>query len=141
MHQKALDLLYRSFDQQLLPAEQRFLDSVLVQSPWLQKEQARLTELRKMVAQTSAVSFSPRFADNVMRKIRREQEETRKESVFFEELLTAFRPIALAVVVVVIGLLSYNLTRSDDLSLSSALGEPEITLEQVLEPTVAYFME
>lgn len=138
MNRKILDLLYRSFDQQLEPKEQQRLDETLAQSAELRAEQERITRMRVMISDSSVPSFHPFFAEKVMRRIR--GAETAMET-FWDSLISVFRPIAIAATILFIVLLTYNLFKSDHKSLASALAEPEIKLEHSLDPALALVME
>ena len=138
MNKKILELLYRSFDDVLKPEEQKQLEKALVESVKLQEEKVRIAQLRTTISDSAAKSFKPFFAEKVIRKIK-EQEGV--QETFFESLMYVFRPVAIAAVVLLITLVSYNLVKSDNISLASAFAEPEIGLEQVLEPTLPLAME
>ena len=60
---------------------------------------------------------------------------------FFDSIVEMFRPVAIAAAILFIMLLSYNLVKSDKISVASAFAEPEIKLEQSLDPTLALVME
>ena len=128
MDHKLLDLLYRSFDDQLTPEEQSQLEDALANSTTLQKEKERIAAMRKTVSESAVESFEPFFAERVMRQI-----HTEKGEDFFASLLWAFRRIALAGAIAAILLLANNLSRGDDISLDSVLLMPQLTLEETWE--------
>jgi hypothetical protein len=138
MNKKMLELLYRSFDDALTQAEQLQLDDALTKSTELQEERDRIVHMRAMISDGSVPSFHPFFAEKVMRRIR---EAERSQESFFDSLIEVFRPVAIAATIFFIVLLSYNLLKSDKISLASAFAEPEIRLEQALDPTLTLVME
>ena len=138
MNRKILDLLYRSFDDSLTQVEQQRLDQALSDSKELREEQIRITQMRSMISDSSHKSFHPFFAEKVLRRI---QEQGRVAESFFDSLIDVFRPVAIAATILFIVLLSYNLFKSDKISLSSAFAEPEIRLEHALDPTLTLVME
>jgi anti-sigma factor RsiW len=130
MDQKILDLLYRSFDGQLLPEEQQRLEEALASSKQLRDEKERIVALRKTISGNAAQSFEPFFAERVMQRITAEMEQ-KLETVedFFNSLLWSFRRVALAGAIAVLLLFANNLLRADDLSLDSLLAMPQLTIE------------
>ncbi|MDZ7335704.1 MAG: hypothetical protein ONB33_12265 [candidate division KSB1 bacterium] len=138
MNQKLLSLLYRSFDGQLSPAEQKQLDQALSDSAALRAEKNRIEQLRSMISHSGHRTFRPFFAEKVIQKIR---DYRRPAESFVDSLITVFRPVAIAVTILLVVLLSYNLFMSEDKSLSSAFAEPEIKLEQALDPAIVWAME
>jgi hypothetical protein len=91
-----------------------------------------------VISDSSQQSFHPFFAEKVLRRIR---EQGRAAESFFDSLIDVFRPVAIAATILFIVLLSYNLFKSDKISLASAFAEPEIKLEHSLDPALALVME
>lgn len=139
MNKKILELLYRSFDERLNPGEQKIFDQALSDSSDLRAEKNRIAQIRTMITDSSPKGFHPFFAEKVLRRIRSQARPVAES--FFESLINLFRPIAIAAAILFIMLLSYNLLKSEDKSLATALAEPEIRLEQALDPTLAWVME
>ncbi len=138
MNNQILALLYRSFDEPLHPAEQQQLDQALAESASLRAEKERIAQMRALISDAVPRAFQPFFAEKVIRKIR---ERRRMTESFVDSLVAVFRPVAIAVTIFLIVLLSYNLFISEHKSLSSAFAEPEIKLEQALDPAIAWVME
>ena len=141
MNDKNLKLLYRYFDEKLTPAEQKQLEEALQHSKELQKEKNRLSSLRKLVATNSQQTFKPFFADRVMRRISQSSEKENRQEMFFDSLLSIFRPIAIGATVVLILIMSYNIIKTDQVSLAGALATPEVTLEEAIDPTLLIALE
>ena len=138
MNKKIRKLLYRSFDGELTPAEQQRLDRALEHSKELQQEKAQITAMRQLIARSSVQTFQPFFAERIMQQIRSLEKSNHQ---FFESLFFVFRPVAIAATVVLIVLISYNIVKSRNVSFAVAFAEPQITLEQVLEPTLPLSLE
>ena len=138
MNKKSLELLYRSFDEVLTPNEKQRLKDALAKSKELREEKQQIMETRRSISNAAVQSFNPFFAEKVMRRIR---EGERSSELFFESLLYSFRPVAIAATILLIALMSYNFFKSDQLSIASIFAEPEVSLEQVLEPTLPLAME
>ncbi|MBN2010115.1 hypothetical protein JW960_12290 [candidate division KSB1 bacterium] len=135
MASKVHDLLYQSFERALTQLEQKRLDEALKTSETLRREKAVLERLRQRVTDSSVdTKFRPFFADRVMSRIRSQTATGLRIESVWEGIIAAFRPIAIAATVVMIVLISYNLFKSKTISVASALGEPDITLEQVVDP-------
>jgi hypothetical protein len=136
MNQKMLELLYRSFDAELSTEEQQQLEQALASSKQLTREKEELTRLRTIVSDEAAQSFKPFFAARVMRRIRSVPERAKNGDLFFESLITFFKPVAIAAMILLLVLFSYNMGKSKNFTLAGAFAEPEITLEEVLDPLV-----
>ncbi len=144
MNEKMLELLYRSFDDRLTEGERKELDEALAVSEELRVEKERITAMRNSISSNRAVSFGPFFADRVMNRIRGLETTDSGEEIFFESLYRMFRPLALAASVAIFTLISWNLRKSEDISLSAAFAVQEehrvdllqTPLESILEGTL-----
>lgn len=141
MTEKNLKLLYRYFDETLTPAEQKQLDEALQHSKELREEKDRLVSVRTMVAINSRQSFKPFFADRVMRKISQTAEKENSQEMFFDSLLSIFRPIAIGAAIALILIMSYNIIKTDQISIAGALATHEVTLEEAIDPTLLIALE
>ena len=141
MDKKQRDLLYRSFDDDLTPEAEAQLKQALAESKNLRREKERIAALRQAVSSKAARSFGPHFADRVMQRIgQRTKKETGLET-YFDALFSVFRPVVVGAIVLIIVLLSYNIIRSDRLSLAGAFAEPQVTLEEAYDPSIMLSME
>jgi hypothetical protein len=168
--ERMLELLYRSFDDDLSASEKAELDAALAESEDLRRENAKIAGMRKAIASSGAEGFGYMFAERVMRRIEAERAgaferagsaeragsteragsvelagrpAAEKETApsLFESLLRAFRPVAMAGAVAVLALMVYNIVDSRDVSLSAALGLQETTLEEALDSPLASVLE
>ena len=122
------------------PEEKKFLENALSQSDELRQEMEMLNSLRKRIKQSTVTSFKPFFADRVMEKIRSSSQVNINES-FFDSLFLLFRPVAIAAIILVIAIAGYNIATTGQFSLEGALGIPEVTVDAVYDPTLAFVAE
>ena len=141
MDKKIVHLLYKSFDVALSDLEQKILNRALADSLELRLEKERINKIRNRAARSAAVSFKPFFAERVMQQIKSAKERIEHASDFFESLVYMFRRVALVGVLVSLLILSYNLIRSENFSLSGALGFRNLTIEEAFDPFVEIAME
>ena len=144
--ERILELLYRSFDDDLSGSELAELEAALAVSEDLRKEKEEIASMRKTVSASGAKGFGYMFTERVMKRIEADRagsSEVVKEGAptLFESLLRAFRPVAIAGVAAVLALMVYNIVDNRDLSFSAALGVPETTLEEELESPLASVLE
>lgn len=130
MKERVLNLLYRSFDQELSSEEQKELETALSSSPELQEAKKRIAAIRQMVKDEAVRSFKPFFSTRVMRSIRAVEE---KSEDFFGSLIWSFRLVALVGAVAVVFLFAHNALESKNISLDSILAMPQLSLEETWE--------
>jgi hypothetical protein len=140
MDKKLRDLLYRSFDSDLNQEEKKMLEEALSHSKELRHEKEIIASLRENIAGSKTPSFNPFFADRVMENIHA-SEQTDENEKFFESLFVFFRPIAIAATVLIIIIAGYNMSTTGHFSLEGALGVPEVTVDDVYDPTLALVTE
>ncbi len=134
---KAQRLLYRSFDTGLSPEEDAELKRSLSQSEELRKELICIDKLRKAVSQVEIEGFQPFFVERVMARIR-EKEAT--SGVLFTSLYRAFRWALIPSLALLLGIFIRNVSSADGFSIRSAIGLPEVTVGDVLEPQTDLIM-
>jgi anti-sigma factor RsiW len=142
MEERILELLHRSFDGELGPAERKELESALARSAELRRERDELLAVRGAVKSSAADSFSPFFAERVIRAVREEREGEAEGARFFESLLGTFRRVALVAAAIAAFLLVYNMNQGGSVSVAAAFGAEESTsVEQVLTAPVKEMLE
>lgn len=133
MDQKVLELLYRSFDGQLTPAEQERLDEALRHSQPLREEKEKIAAMRQAVSGSAAQSFQPFFAERVVQRIQAERKpQAESGEDFFGSLAWSFRRIALAGTIAVLLLLAGSVIQRGEISLNSVLAMPQLTIEDTV---------
>ena len=135
MSRQALDLLYKSFDAALTENELRVLEKALTESAALRKEKERIEDVRTRIAVTAQHSFYPGFADRIMNQIAREKVENPSD-LFFESLITVFRPVAIAALVLIGVFITYNMTATEDISLKGAFAISDVYVEEAFDPII-----
>ncbi len=141
MNDKLLDLLYKSFDSSLTSKEQEILKKGLSESATLRGEKEKIEFMRERLADSEQASFKPFFAERVMNQVRTNRKQLVQQESVFDSLLALFRPLAIATTVILIVLLSYNMKKTENYTLAGALGQEQVTLEQVMDPTYILTME
>ena len=78
--ERMLELLYRSFDDDLSASERAELETALAESEDLRKENARIAGMRKALAASGAKGFGYMFTERVMRRIEAERAGSEERS-------------------------------------------------------------
>ena len=117
------ELLVRSFDEQLLPEEQKKLNEALTQSEELRQEMKEIKELRDLIGGFSP-SFEPGFSQAVLVKI----EHTEQNS----SLSNLFKKFAFGGVAAIIALLVSVYLTDGNLSVDSLLGLSDLSTDNLL---------
>ncbi len=133
MAKKILKLLYRSFDDELNPNEKERLDHALKGSEDLRKEKERILAQRQDIAESSAPSFSPFFAERVMNRIESLGRDKNALESFYETLLLMFRRFVIIGAAILLLLLIYNLQTGDILTTDDILYASDFTFEKILD--------
>ncbi len=102
------------------------------------KEDQPFERLNTLVYQAGVRQFGPFFADKVMNRIKGRRQT---ESEFFETFFRMFRRIAVAGVLTVVLLCTYNMLVSDSLTTANLLALPQWSLEEVMAPSYTDLLE
>lgn len=132
MNKKILELLYRSFDDDLDEKEQKQLAEALENFDELRREKEEISAQRKAISSSAAQSFKPFFAERVMERIDSTYEKNGLE-IFYETLKAVFRRFAIIGAVLLIALILYNLGTGDSLSMDEAFYVSDLTFEEILQ--------
>lgn len=132
IHKKNLKLLYRSFDADLKEKGRRRLEEALGKSESLRREKKLITERRQAVADSTAKSFRPQFAERVMARIAGMDAEQGLQESFYEALKASFRRFALVGALALLALIFFNLIKGDVLPLDEVFFASDIALEEIL---------
>lgn len=131
-NRRILGLIYRSFDAELKEKEKRLVEKALIESEDLRKEKELILRQRRLLAEDSAQSFRPRFADRVMVRISGADKTAGSIESFYETLVVTFRRFAIAGAVVVLALFFLNLFKGDVLPTDEAFFASDIVLEEII---------
>lgn len=143
MNERMLRLLYRSLDGELNADERKMLEDALASSEELRRERNDIMAIREGISTGGPTSFSPFFAERLMKRVAAltEVEVENGSPALQEWLFGAFKRVAIAAAAVAIGLVVFNLARTEDISFAAALGMSEVSLEEMLELPVDSILE
>ena len=131
MNKNLLDLLYRSFEEELKLEDRDRLNKALKMSDDLRKEKKQLEKLRKTVSTLGTESFKPFFEERVMQRLDRLNNNSFILEKSVDDLIVLFKPLGLAISAVILVILAYNLGINGTLSFESVLGIPGYTTENI----------
>jgi anti-sigma factor RsiW len=140
MNRKTLGLLVRSFDGELAPGEREELNAALAQSDELRAERDRLAALEVSIRRGAIRSFGPEFENRVMRRIASIESRASRRKNFYESLVAVARPALAGFLILCLGLVTFNLLKGGNLSISSLFVFNDITFEDVFIPTFSPFI-
>jgi anti-sigma factor RsiW len=141
MNEKALELLYRSFDEELDAGERRALREALAQSETLRREKERIATMREMIYAGGSDAFRPFFAERVMKRLAGLRGTRNGIQTLQDWLSRVFRRVALVGAAVAAGLVVFNLIQAEGISLAAAFGISDISIEEILELPVESILE
>ena len=136
---KPFNLLLRSLDQPLSEQEKSKLDEALRHSEKLKEDKVFLENLQKSAKPQNPPKFRPFFAERVMQRI--QEKAVTVQDLFFESLYAQFKPLVVATAAVVFLIMSYNMLHEKSFSIKELLPTTNITYEEAMDPTLAYFKE
>ena len=140
MDKKILELLYRSFDSDLKPEEREKLEAALENSEELQTHKEEILKMRVSLKQNRTESFGYMFADKVMNKIRRIEEKS-KDELFFDSIISIFRPLVIAATFLLVFLISYSVISDNSGLFNDSQDVHDITLAEVFDPFNEFSVE
>jgi hypothetical protein len=126
-------LINKSLDTDLSRKEAIQLNKELLQSEDLLKKYSQIESIREAISISTDAEFRPGFEERLIRKI----QFIKKEKYYFtwsDSLVLSFRRIALTAVIVLIVLVSYNLSNGNKYSLESLLGINDTSIEHAYDP-------
>ena len=129
MIKNILKLLYRSFDSKLNKKEQNQLNIALKKSPHLRREKELITTQRKALSDMGGQSFKPFFAERVIKQITSQKENGLE--AFYEAIKHVFRRFAVVGALVMLILVTYNLSIGDNFSQEEAFYASDLTYEEL----------
>ena len=128
--EKIVELLYRSFDDDLSKKEQDFLEKALKDSEKLRRERDKIIAQRQALSETAAHSFKPYFAEKVMERIESLSDKNGLEK-FYETFKAMFRRFAIAGAIILIALIIYNLRIGENISSEEIFYTSDLTIEEI----------
>lgn len=138
MNKKIEKLIYKSLDGALSKNEADILEKELQESVNLRNEYKLIKETRKMVSENAVFSFEPFFEERVLQKMN-EPEAKETNGIFEINLIPlTFRKIALAALIVLAILITYNLNSGNNYSIENLLGISHTNIEYAFNPINIY---
>jgi anti-sigma factor RsiW len=131
MKKEERDLLIKSLDSELTTTEDQILQKALEMSEDLRKERGHLLEMRDALKSNRAKFFSGGFEDRVMAKIQSRQAED-----FMGYLLSVFKPVAIAAILLIIITASINVWNSEQISLDGVMAINDVSPEEAFNPLI-----
>jgi anti-sigma factor RsiW len=141
MSKKISNLLLRSLDTTLTPQEQHRLNQALSRSGALRHELEQLKVMRQSIHQSGKRTFRPFFAERVMQRIETSAQQKPAEDTFFFALKKVFRPVAIAAVIFIVVILSYQAVRHDGVVFAGVVDHSDVTLDEAFDLRIEWIQE
>ena len=132
MDKKIEKLIYRSFDDELTPEEKRELEGALDESEITAAEVKSIRQMRGILSGMKAGKFSPGFSDRVMESIKKGK--MINGHLLYSVMMKQFRNVAIAASLLITLIISFNFLSSGEVSINSALGIEDSTMELAFDP-------
>lgn len=133
MRRRILKLLARSFEAPLKVGDRRRLERALAASPDLRARREAMEALRRKVADTTLPGFAPGFADRVLDRLAARRKPGRDQDVFPAVFHTLFQRFVVVAVLLLIILISYNLSDGGLLPKNEVFFISDMTFGRLLE--------
>lgn len=138
---KIKKLLFYSYDKDMTREELYTLDAGLEHSPQLREEKKQIALLRSLLIQENKPHFSSNFSDRIMIRINEEHQQESYQETIFKSLYGLFKPIAIAAVILLIVILSYNIIQKRQLASYDTILLPDTSLEIAFDPVLPLILE
>ncbi|MBI9070388.1 MAG: hypothetical protein JEY94_02250 [Melioribacteraceae bacterium] len=125
---KIENLSYKQLDSELTVSEEKELLQLLKNDSKAKLEHDKILAVRGSVSAVRKSSFKPLFKERVMDKLLI-AERTEPGITFFDEINFLSKKILIGALTVAVLLIGYNVTTTENLTIGTALGVPEVTLD------------
>ena len=136
MDERILKLLYRSLDSPLKKKDRQRLDKALEESEELRRHKLEIVSMRQAVADGALRSFRPQFSERVMGRIQSASSIKDSLNVQYETFRTVFKRFAVAALIILVVLISYNVAHSDWLPKDEIFYVSDMTINKILQTPV-----
>ncbi len=136
MDKRILKLLYRSLDSPLKKRQEDRLSRALAGSPELRRQRDEIIAMRQALADGAGRSFRPGFADRTIRRLRSGPEREDSLAALVRAYAGAFKPVAIAGLVILAVLVSYNLANRDLMPRDAIFYASDLAVEKLLRVPV-----
>lgn len=127
-------LLYKSFDAPLSIKEADLLANALKNSAELKEELSHITEIRNVAGKGAYPDFKPFFEERLLNKLYSKEKIVFSFNIWINSLSYSFRNIAVAAIIVLILLVSYNIKNGNIYSIANLLGKSDPSIEYAFDP-------
>ena len=135
MKKKELEkLIYKSLDSKLSEKEHETLITELMKSDEYFSEYNRLLEIRHAVSETKETDFEPFFEERLLKKLNHTVNDEKYFDLLSNSLFASFRRVAVAAIIILIILVSYNLNSGNNYSIQNLLGLSQAKIENAFDP-------
>jgi len=135
-----IDLIYKEIDSELSSEEKNILHKEMKKNPDLADERKKILKVREMITGSAINSFKPFFEEKVMSKINA-LDGTNELDIFGRFLTIFFKRTAFVSAFIILLILILNVSSGNILSVEAALGLPEMTINEIFDPTTMIVME
>ena len=132
MGKRILKLVYRSLDAPLKRKEQERLRRALAASGDLRRQRDEIIALRQAVADGAARSFRPEFADRTLDRLRSGPAREDRLAALLRAYAAAFKPVAIAGLVILAVLVSYNLANRELMPRDAIFYASDLAVDKLL---------
>lgn len=140
MNRKLSKLLFESFDRELNVEEKKRLDKAL-EDPLIRLEKKRIEKMRGVIAEAKTSTFKPFFAERVMRKVQKLNMPELSPEIFFRDLLSVFKKVAIAGLFICAILVSANFIAKDSSTIIQDVQRAEVTIDEAIIPSFTMTVE
>jgi len=140
MDKKEKNLLFKYLDGELSKEEEFEFNKLVESSKSFKTEKQEYEQMRKFISSNAEKSLKPMFETRVLNELNSKTKNYQKNN-FSELLAVSFRKILLPALIIIIFLLSFNLISSGEVSVNSALGIQNVSIEEAFNSTIDLAME
>ena len=135
MKRKNRNLLLRSFDASLSGKEQGRLENALQADPALRREKEQLEQMRQKLDRLPPQKFEPYFTRRVMNRLTILKKGPEAADLLFESLQSLFKPVMVFSLMLIAGIITYNITANKDVTLAGLMPAEELALQNAFTPS------
>jgi hypothetical protein len=127
-------LFYKSLDGAVSPEENELLQQELKSSEELRKTSRQINEIRQLVSSSAETSFKPFFEERLLTKLNSPSAIEGYFNNWANSLAVSFRQVALAAIIILAVLVSFNLNAGNKYSIENLLGISHTNIESAFDP-------
>jgi len=140
MDKKEKNLLFKYLDGELSKDEEFEFNKLVESSKSFRIEKQEFEQMREFISSNAEKSLKPMFETRVLNELNGNPGNYQKNN-FSELLAVSFRKILAPALIIILFLLSFNLISSGEVSVNSALGIQNVSIEEAFNSTIDLAME